>query len=376
MIQQLLREVADQIIHILRFHEVAHHLRNIRHTDDIPVIRLVPLVILLLFPVQKDVSIFGKNRIQRVQNFREHIVNPGILLVQQIVQVLVKFNHLLRAFHIGMQPVFIDLRFNICVLLLVFGYEGALGIAQLLVRLVSSRFNVARNPRQVLAERLDVGEEHLKQTEAFLGIDQTRDIEWTLLRMQEQPADLVRELPYNFTGQLLLRLNVFLAGPGEEILLQLGVHIDYLLLDHIVVAQAFTVLVARERLGYAGLKRLDHRIQVDAKLAGELLHVVLRWRFLEHFLHFAEQAESQISGHLLDRKDRGRGPDDVVFIVGRIQLVHLRNIRTNVADVVMDGKFLARLLLLTGHKVCNILRRDIHAVVIGILKQLAFSIRG
>ncbi|MNJ37408.1 hypothetical protein D3C77_322250 [compost metagenome] len=329
----------------------------------------------LLLAARQNVPVLGKNRAQRVQNFRKYAVNPVVLLIQQLVQVLVKFDHLLRALHVRMQPIFMNFRFDISVFLLLLGDECALRVAQLLVGMILRRFDIARNAQQVLAQRLDVGQKHFQQAEAFFRVDQTGHIERTLLRMEEQAADLLAELLQHLAGQLLLRLDIFLSRPGQESLLQLRIHVHDLGLHHIGKAQPFAVLIAGQRLGNAGLERLDHALEVDAQLAGKRLDIFLARRMLEHFLHFAEQTVRQIRRHFFDRQHRRGGPDNVVFIVRRIHLVHLRDVRANIADIVMNRKFLARLLLFTRHKVRNVLGGDVHAVVIGVLQQLALGIR-
>ncbi|MNJ40989.1 hypothetical protein D3C77_358960 [compost metagenome] len=157
VIQQLQGEIADQIIDVLLIHNAADDLGYIRHADDIPVICLVAFMVDLLLAARQNVPVLGENRAQRVQYFRKHAVNPVVLLIQQLIQILIEFDHLLRTLDIGMEPVFMDFRFNISVFLLLFGDERALRIPQLLVRLILRRLNVARNAQQVLTQRLDIG---------------------------------------------------------------------------------------------------------------------------------------------------------------------------------------------------------------------------
>ncbi|MNB80700.1 hypothetical protein D3C75_274670 [compost metagenome] len=329
----------------------------------------------LLITVQQDITILLKNRTQRAQNLREHPVNPAILFIQQLKQILVELDHLLCPLHIGMQPVLVDFGFNIGIFLLFLGDKSAPRIAQLLLRAVLRRLNITRQPQQALAQRFDIGLDQLQNTEALLGIEQPRHIERTLLRMQEDPLQLLAEPSGNFAGQLLLSLDIFFTRTGQEALLQLGIHINNLVLNDIGVAQPLAVLIARQRFRYAGFKGFDHRIEVDAQLAGEFLDILLARSLLEHLVHFVEQAVGQIGSHLFNRQHGRRSPDNVVFIIGRICLVHLRDVGPDVADIVMDGEFLAGGFFLAGHKVRDVLRCYVHAVVVSILQKLALGIR-
>ncbi|MNW55017.1 hypothetical protein D3C74_326530 [compost metagenome] len=273
-----------------------------------------------------------------------------------------------------MQPVLIDLGFDIGVFLLLLGDKSAARIAELLFRAVLRRLNITRQAQQTLTQRFDIGLDQLQNTEALLGIEQPRHVEWTLFGMQEDTLQFFSETSGDFSGELLLGLDIFLTGTGKKVLFQLRIHIHHLVFDDIAVVQALAVLIAGQRLRHTGLEGFDHAVEIDAQLARQLLHILLPRCLLEHFVHLVEQAECQIRRHFLNRQHRRRSADDVVFIIGRIRLVHLRNVRADVADIVVDREFLARLLFLAGHEVRNILRRHVHAVVIGILQQLAFSI--
>lgn len=156
---------------------------------------------------------------------------------------------------------------------------------------------------------------------------------------------------------------------------RLRIHIDDLHFDNIVIVQALAVLEARQRLRHARFKCLHHRVEIDAQLAGELLDLLLARRLLEHLLHLLEQTVPEIGRHLFDRQDGRRRADDVVFVIGRIRPVHLGDIRTDIADIVVNREFLAGLLLLARHEVGDVLGRHVHAVVVRVLQQLPFRVR-
>ncbi|MMZ68752.1 hypothetical protein D1872_314780 [compost metagenome] len=67
-------------------------------------------------------------------------------------------------------------------------------------------------------------------------MNQTGNIERPLLRMQKLAADLIAELPHQFTRELLLRFNIFLSGTSQESLLQLCIHVHDLRFHHIHIA--------------------------------------------------------------------------------------------------------------------------------------------
>ncbi|MNP12218.1 hypothetical protein D3C76_1044430 [compost metagenome] len=135
-----------------------------------------------------------------------------------------------------MEPIFIDFGFDISVLLLLFGHKRAFGVSQLLFTLILCSLNIARNTYQILTQCLNIGEQHLKQAEAFFRMNQTGNIERPLLRMQKLAADLIAELPHQFTRELLLRFNIFLSGTSQESLLQLCIHVHDLRFHHIHIA--------------------------------------------------------------------------------------------------------------------------------------------
>ena len=72
--------------------------------------------------------------------------------------------------------------------------------------------------------------------------------------------------------------------------------------------------------------------------------------------------------------DGRRCADNVVIVIGRVCLVHLCDIGTDVADIVVDRKLFAGLLFLAGHEIRDVLSGDVHAVIIGVFQQLAFRI--
>ncbi|MNN08707.1 hypothetical protein D3C81_1215680 [compost metagenome] len=157
-------------------------------------------------------------------------------------------------------------------------------------------------------------------------------------------------------------------------MLQLGVHIYYLRFHYVDIAQPLAIFITRERLRNTGFKRFNYAIEVYTELAGKFLHFLLGRRLLEHFFHFIEQAIGQIGCHFFNRQHGRRRPDNVVLVVSRIGLVHLSDIRTDVANIVVNGEFLAGLLLFISHEVRNVLRRYVHAVIISVLQQLALRI--
>ncbi|MNE50652.1 hypothetical protein D3C81_1542340 [compost metagenome] len=75
MIQQFRGEVADEIINILLIHNTADNLRNIRHTDDIPVVGFVALMIQLLLTARQNIAILGEDGAESIQYFCEHTIN-------------------------------------------------------------------------------------------------------------------------------------------------------------------------------------------------------------------------------------------------------------------------------------------------------------
>ncbi len=374
MVEQFLREIADQIVGVAAFHQAGNDFGDVRHADHVPVIRFVAFVIDLLVAARQNLAVAFEDRAERVQNLGKHAVDPVVLTVQDFVEVFVELDHLLGAFHVGAQPVFGHFGFDVRVLFLLFGNEGTLRVAQTFVRLLFGRFDIARNPQQRLAQIFDVGLDHLEQREAFFRIDQTRHVERTLLRTQEAAADLLGETLHHLARKLLLHLDIFFARPRQECLLQFDVHADALHLDHVRVAEALAVLVTRNRFRHPGLERLQHRIRIEHQLLRETFDFFLIRRVLEHFLHLLEQAVREVGGHLLDRQHRGRSAYDVVIVVRRIRLRHLRDIRADVADIVVDREFFAGSFFFARHKVGDILRRHVHAVIVRVLQKFAFGV--
>ncbi|MMZ62669.1 hypothetical protein D1872_248860 [compost metagenome] len=113
-------------------------------------------MILLLGTVHEKVTILREDAAKSIKHFCIHMINAIVLLIQQIIQVLVKFDQLLRTLNICVQPVFIDFRFNISILLLILGYESTLRIPHLLLGLLPGRLDISRNPMQTILQCLNV----------------------------------------------------------------------------------------------------------------------------------------------------------------------------------------------------------------------------
>ncbi|MOA29441.1 hypothetical protein D3C78_1504530 [compost metagenome] len=81
MLQHFTGEVANQVVAVLLIHDFGDRRRNIRHINNVPIISFVSFIIRLLFTIDKDVPILGKNRAKRTKNLRKHTINPAVFIV-------------------------------------------------------------------------------------------------------------------------------------------------------------------------------------------------------------------------------------------------------------------------------------------------------
>ncbi|MNO56194.1 hypothetical protein D3C76_467050 [compost metagenome] len=81
MLQHFTGEVANQVVAVFLIHDFGDGRRNIRYVNNVPIISFVSFIICLLFTINKDVTILGKNRAKCTKNLRKHTINPAILIV-------------------------------------------------------------------------------------------------------------------------------------------------------------------------------------------------------------------------------------------------------------------------------------------------------
>ncbi|MNC06681.1 hypothetical protein D3C75_542010 [compost metagenome] len=81
MLQHFTGEVANQVVAVLLIHDLGDGRRNIRHVHNVPIISFVSFIVCLLFAIDKDVPVLGKNRAKRTKNLCKHTVNPAVLIV-------------------------------------------------------------------------------------------------------------------------------------------------------------------------------------------------------------------------------------------------------------------------------------------------------